>query len=510
MATNNKDPKPTKVNVVKIEEHEGPLMLPHGLKVEEAIEVLKRELEYRNQKVAIHAEIPGFLPDVLHAFFMACKQKFGWVHNKPTPGFFGDNPPVMITIQTGLDSHVEVPWGGYELPGVTGLIQTSVTRKDGRLVFVLSGEVLRRDENTVLAIVEATKEYLRSNSIFRAQAFRITFMDRDGEQKAVPEPVFLNINRNLKNELVFSDEVEAAIRTNVFTPIVQTKLVRQLGVPTKRGILLSGRWGTGKSMTSTVVADLATENGWTFILCERADELSDVLRLAREYAPAVVFCEDIDRVMSGERSMSMDEVLNVIDGVESKSAEIMVILTTNHVDDINQAMLRPGRLDAVIEVKPPDAIAAERLMRLYARGLVAPDEDISEAGRMLDGEIPAVIQEVVERSKLAAIYRNPTSEFGPGSINSADLVQAAHSMRNQLDLLAERVPDERSPLEKAASIANEGRIKAAELHATTLANELVAAQERSFSTWYDDDILFGAGATNVTPLEIAAGDDADR
>lgn len=499
--------KPTKVNVVKIEEHDGPLLLPKGLKIPEAIEVLMREQEYRNQTVAIHAEVPGFIPDVLHAFFQSLKKTFGWVHNKPTPGFFGDNPPVMITIQTGLNSYVEVPWGGYQIPGVDGLIETSVTKKDGRLVFVISGEVKRKDENTVLAIVEATKEYLKTNSIFRHQAFRITFRSANGELKPVPEPVFLDINRNLKDELVFSAEVDAAIRTNVFTPITHTATVRKLGVPTKRGILLSGRYGTGKSMTSTVVADLATTHEWTFILAERADELADVLRLAREYAPAVVFCEDIDRVMSGQRDMDMDSVLNIIDGVESKNAEIMVVLTTNHVDDINQAMLRPGRLDAVIEVKPPDAEAAARLMRLYGRGLISETEDITEAGRMLDGEIPAVIQEVVERSKLAAIDRDPDSEFGAGSITGVDLVQAAHSMRNQLDLLAERVPDTRSPIEKAAAIANEGRVKAAETHASALAERLIAAREDELAIL--DDWGYDVGAMGAYNPEIAAGDDAE-
>lgn len=477
------------VHVVNIVEHDGPLALPKGMKVEDGIKVLQRELEYRNETVGIHAQIPGFLPDVLHAFFMACKEKFGWVSNKPTPGFFGPTPPVMITIQTSLTEHVEVPWGGYELPGVDGLIETSVSRKDGRLVFTLSGTVKRRDERTVLEIVEATKQYLRTNSIFRSQAFRITFQDANGEQKAVPEPVFLDINRNLKHELVFSDDVDAAIRTNIFIPITHTELVRSLGVPTKRGILLYGRYGTGKSMTSTVAADLATENGWTFILAERADELADVLRLAREYAPAVVFCEDIDRVMSGDRSMDMDEVLNIIDGVESKSAEIMVVLTTNHVDNINQAMLRPGRLDAVIEVRAPDAVAAERLMRQYSRSLIDPGEDISAAAALLDDEIPAVIQEVVERSKLAAIERDPTrTEFGPGSISGPDLVTAARSMRNQLDLLKVREPDQRSPMEKAAQITADSRIKAAEVHATTLVQQLEASDDR---VWDRLDARYG-------------------
>lgn len=488
VTTTDKTKKPETVHVVNIVEHDGPLALPKGMKVEDGIKVLQRELEYRNETVGINAQIPGFLPDVLHAFFMACKEKFGWVSNKPTPGFFGPNPPVMITIQTSLDTHVEVPWGGYELPGVEGLIQTSVTRKDGRLIFTIAGEVKRRDEGTVLQIVEATKKYLLEKSIFKSQAFRITFRDADGNIKQVPEPVFIDINRHLKDELVFSPDVDAAIRTNIFVPLVHTDLVRDLGVPIKRGVLLYGKYGTGKSMTSTVAADLATANGWTFLLAERPDELADILRLARQYAPAVVFCEDIDRVMSGERSLSMDEILNIVDGVESKSAEIMIVLTTNHVDDINQAMLRPGRLDAVIEVKPPDAQAIERLLRQYSNGLIDDSEDISEAARILDGEIPATIKEVIVRSKLAAIDRDPTTRFGPGSVTGPDLITAALSMRNQIDLLAERAPDERSPLEKAAQIEADARVAAAREHASTFVQQLSVQREIEMARYWDDPI----------------------
>ena len=76
------------------------------------------------------------------------------------------------------------------------------------------------------------------------------------------------------------DEVKAAINTSIFTPIRHTGLVRKVQDSLKRGVLLSGKFGTGKSMTSAATAYLATENKWTFIVCERADELAEVLRLA--------------------------------------------------------------------------------------------------------------------------------------------------------------------------------------------------------------------------------------
>lgn len=465
-----------KVDVVQVVEHDGPLSLPKGMSLSRAIKALEDERTHRETTVGIHAPIEGFLPDVAHAFFQVLKRRYGWVHNKPTPGFFGDQPPIMLTVQTGLNSHVEVPWGRTVVPGVEGFLEPGTEMHLGRVRFVLGGEVKRKHEDTVKEIVAETKEYLKDGSVFKGQAFRLRWIQDNGQPVQMPEPVFLDINRTLKNELVFSAEVEHSIQVNIFTPIVRTELVRRLGVPRKRGILLSGRYGTGKSMTSTVVADLATTHGWTYLLCERANELKEMLRLAREYGPAVVFCEDIDRVMSGERDMSMDEVLNVIDGVESKNVELMVILTTNHVEEIHQALLRPGRLDAIIDVKPPDAEAAQRLMRLYGRGLIDPDENITEAGRLLDGQIPSFIQEVVEKSKLAAVFRNPDlEEWGPGAIRGVDLVSAAHTMQNAQALLAEKVPDTRSETVKAAEIVANSRVEAARITAGVLDNNGVAA-----------------------------------
>jgi transitional endoplasmic reticulum ATPase len=68
--------------------------------------------------------------------------------------------------------------------------------------------------------------------------------------------------------------------------------------------------------------------------------------------------------------------LNEIDGVESKGKELITILTSNHAENINQAMLRPGRLDAVLSIQAPDAFAAEKLIRLYARGLILERESL--------------------------------------------------------------------------------------------------------------------------------------
>lgn len=152
---------------------------------------------------------------------------------------------------------------------------------------------------------------------------------------------------------------------------------------------------------------------------------------------AVIFCEDIDRVMAGERSVAMDDILNIIDGIDTKSANIVVVLTTNDLQAINPAMLRPGRLDAVIEVTPPDAKAVEKLLRVYGGEAIAATTDLAEAGKALDGAIPAVISEVVKRAKLAQLRLQQPGEK-VAQLSEAALLEAAKTMRSQLKLLKDR------------------------------------------------------------------------
>jgi len=454
--------KPTTVDVVKVENKGQKIVLPEGMSLDRAIVALQREKTYNEEQTGIHAPIEGLVTDCAHAFYLACKEQFGYVHGVGIAGWFGMTPPTMLAVRTGPNTTVQVPWGRMELPGVSGYVQTGMDRTDGqRTTFYIGGQVKRKHERIVMELVDRTQRLVREQSIYKSRAFRIRLRDDDGMHIEMPEPHFLELRPELRHQLIFNDDVSANVETSIFTMIEHRERVKQEGVSLKRGVLLAGPWGTGKSMTSLVAAAIAAANGWTFILAERADELAEVLRLARMYQPSVVFCEDIDRVMSGERNISMDEILNIVDGVESKTAELMVILTTNDVMGINQAMLRPGRLDAVIDVKPPDAKSAERLVRLYGAGRVDPNEDLTEIGQMLAGNIPAVIMEVVQRSKLTAISRDPED---PGlRVTSADLRIATLSMQNQLALLAPREADKRSDVLKAADLTAKATVLAAQI-----------------------------------------------
>jgi transitional endoplasmic reticulum ATPase len=212
--------------------------------------------------------------------------------------------------------------------------------------------------------------------------------------------------------------------------------------------LLEGPYGTGKTLAATVTAKKCEANGWTFITVGRVTALEGALQFAVAYQPCVVFVEDIDREMAGERTAQMDDILNKIDGIISKGAEIMVVLTSNAAENINRAMLRPGRLDAVLHIGPPDADAVQKLLRVYGRKLIKPGEDLTQAGLALAGRIPAVIREVVERSKLYAIGRAPGADF---YLTDMDIVRSAAGMAHHLELLEGKATVELTASEQLAA-----------------------------------------------------------
>lgn len=449
--------------VVRVERvKDDAIRIPESMTLEQLDAVVHARMEFENKKVAIAATIETpFIFEAAYALHAVLTEHFGWtdVIDTPTMGMFGpgpDEPPTMLSVPVGPGKTVQVPWGRFKLPGVTGYLESSATRerRGGPLKFQLQGEVLRRDEEKVNALVDEIRRYVQEQSIYRNQAFGVSLTDEDGNDLPMPSPKFLTLDPTVERELILPEATMASVQANIFTVIEQTEMVRRHGIPLKRGILLAGEFGTGKTMVAHATASKAIRNGWTYIVCEKPQELAEVIRLARAYQPAVVFTEDIDRIMRGdERAIGTDQILNVIDGVESKGTELMVVLTTNELDKVTTAMLRPGRLDAVIHIGPPDAAAAEQLMRQYGRGLIAEETTLKKAGKELEGNIPAVIREVVEKAKLYAIGLSDD----PAHLVLTDdaLYGAAVEMREHRNRLSPKPADDRSETVKAAALLAE-------------------------------------------------------
>lgn len=434
-----------KVLVANVERSGVAITVPPDMPLDRAIEVLRDRIAYEGEKTSVVSMIHCFPWDGAVALYRVIERKYGWAQNVSTPDPVTGKPipPAMIKVDTGPGESMSVPWGRYSLPQVDGWISTHGHFDGDLVIFALTAEVKRKDEATVTALFKEVEEEVKRNSIYRGRAIKIRFLDEDGDRIALPKPEFIDVEKIDEHSLVFSEDVLDAVQVNLFTPIQRVNEMLSNGIPLKRGVLLGGTYGTGKTMAASVASKYAVQQGLTYIYVPRANELRYALAFAQQYQSpaAVVFCEDIDRVTSGDRNVRMDDILNMLDGIDSKIANVMVVLTTNELNEMNPAMLRPGRLDAVIEVTPPNARAVEKLIRNYADGLVAPETDLTAVGDVLKGQIPAIIAEVVKRAKLAQLR-----DLGPGEplreMTAHALLSAAKTMDAQMKLLKKLIEGE--------------------------------------------------------------------
>jgi hypothetical protein len=337
--------------------------------------------------------------------------------------------PTLITVQTGAKpgESVQVLYGQFALPGVENPIKTIKHENENGPCLVITGTVRKREERIVKELAELTRQILKSHSIYKAKAIRLRVTNQGALDINRP-PEFIDTDPIRPQDLILNADEYDQVVAALWTPIQHTAQCVEHGIPLNRGVLFEGIYGTGKTMTAAVTSKVCVENGWTYILLDDVRALKDALMFAQRYAPAVVFAEDIDRAVAIRDQMGND-ILNTIDGVLSKNSQVITVLTTNHVELLDKAMLRPGRLDAIISIKAPDQDAVERLLRLYGREMIRPDEPLGEVSLELAGNIPATIREVVERSKLAMIAhdRNVVTE--------EDLLIATRGMAHHLDLL---------------------------------------------------------------------------
>ena len=366
--------------------------------------------------------------DGAYATYNCLKQFFGYSQSKARQGPFGPEPPQEITVALGYINgklmEETVPWGDMVLPGLPGSTLTiTQTRSDRGMLFRLVARVRKADKTIVDGFFIAVDDYLRENSIYRGKCFDggMTFFDTD---KVKPE------------QFVYSRDVWAQAETNILSPLRDFEEIGRKGLSRKRVTLLEGPFGTGKSGLGRTAAKVAVANGVTAILCRPGqDDPLDLIKTAILYAGdkgAFVFIEDIDIIAASRDPEIVTKILDVFDGPTTKNLPITVVLTTNHVEKIHKGMMRSGRIDAVMHIGEMDREGVEKLCPI----VIDPEEldpniDYDVVFEATAGYMPAYVKEAYERAVRYTIARTRTSE---GLINTQDLVDALHSLRDQYDL----------------------------------------------------------------------------
>ncbi|KAL8427001.1 hypothetical protein ACSSS7_007938 [Eimeria intestinalis] len=166
-------------------------------------------------------------------------------------------------------------------------------------------------------------------------------------------------------------------------PIKHPELFESLGISQPKGVLLYGPPGTGKTLLARAVAH---HTECTFIrvsggelvqkyIGEGSRMVRELFVMARQHAPSIIFMDEIDSIGSqrtegehgdSEVQRTMMELLNQLDGFES-TKNIKVIMCTNRIDILDEALLRPGRIDRKIEFPNPNLEARTEILKIHSR-----------------------------------------------------------------------------------------------------------------------------------------------
>ena len=214
------------------------------------------------------------------------------------------------------------------------------------------------------------------------------------------------------------------LREAVEDPLLRPELYAKVGIEPPKGVLLVGPPGTGKTLMAKAVAN-ATQA--TFIrlvgselvqkyIGEGARLVRELFQLAKDKAPSIIFIDELDSVgakrldvaTSGDREVqrTLMQLLAELDGF-TPTSDVKIIGATNRPDILDDALLRPGRFDRIIDVGLPDIDGRRQIFEINLRHMSIAD-DVSSNGlaEMTDGFSGAEIKNICTEAGMLAIRDN--------------------------------------------------------------------------------------------------------
>lgn len=392
------------------------------------LDFMESEIETSKRMAEFNYSLSCFRDDGVYQLNRAIEEIYGKATaQRESTGPSGGGEAAIRTISVELASGEikKVPYGSIALAGCGEDAEVNINYDKDSKQLLVTGRVQYKYQAMMDEIIVVTKNYLKTDSIYKNQALEIT--------ADLSCPKILKI----KNEefMVLSEKTERELRP-LRARLNNPEKCIEMGTPLKYGCLLYGKYGTGKTLLAFKLAQEAIQNNWIFIYLKEPKHLAESLRLSKMIDQSghgvIVFVEDIDQVVRGDRDTKMQDILNTLDGGDTKDMNVIALFTTNHIELIEPTFLRGKRIGSIITM---ECLDEKTSLEFIEKSFPAPQYSI-----ILDGmdevcsyikknEIPpAFMAEITEKVKCNLIFEDRTT------VTADDIRISVDSYLYQVDL----------------------------------------------------------------------------
>ena len=368
------------------------------------------------------------------------------------PGRFDREIEIGIPDDEGRYEILSIHTRGMPLDEKVNLKQISKVTHGfvGADLEVLSKEAAMRSLRKILPEIDLDEEKISSEILQKIKITEDEFKDalKEVRPSALRE-VQVQIPNVTWDDVGGLDNLKEELREAIEWPIKYKEAFDFVDVESPKGVLLHGPPGTGKTLIAKALAKMTESN---FISIKGPELLSkwvgesekgvrEIFRKARQAAPCIIFLDEVDALVprrgSGDSGTHVTEnvvsqILTEIDGLEELN-NVLIVGATNRLDIVDDALLRPGRFDRIIEVPNPDTKGREHIFKIHTKNKpLAEDVDIKKLVELTDTFSGAEISAVASRAALSALKRyvnGKAKNVKEIKISQDDLVDAIDKVR---------------------------------------------------------------------------------
>jgi len=370
------------------------------------------------------------------------------------PGRFDREIEIGIPDEDGRFDILSIHTRGMPINEKVNLKQISKTTHGfvGADLEILSKEAAMRSLRRILPEIDLEEDKISSEILQKIEINNDDFREalKEVRPSALRE-VQVQIPDVNWDDVGGLDELKDELREAVEWPVKHKEAYDYVDVEAPKGVLLHGPPGTGKTLIAKALAKMTESN---FISIKGPELLSkwvgesekgvrEIFRKARQAAPCIIFLDEVDALVPKRGSGSSDshvtenivsQILTEIDGLEELH-NVLIIGATNRLDIVDEALLRPGRFDRIIEVGNPDSKGRKHIFEIHTKKKpLANDVNIKKLVEITDGFSGAEIAAIANRAALVALKRyvaGKSQNIKEIKITQQDLIDAVDKVKPQ-------------------------------------------------------------------------------